>query len=257
MSKELDEAFEHDLTKLAEPSAVRAAGLSAEKKAGEGAQVVERPEGPKPNAVITQQFKKKFFGKGYKPSGLSVTRAGVYTPAAASKEAGLDARFTRDLCQAVGVDVPEARPDFQRPDVHVDGRVEDRIDDHYLAWMREHADHDVVKVATKFKPAGRLAQIARNITQQHEVEPALKALRSEGRRGAAKGALGALGVAGTALGLKKLHDDGKRRGAAGVYDQEDGEKMAAINADPENAELLARVQKRAKETMIQVGSEDV
>ena len=33
--------------------------------------------------------------------------------------------------------------------------------------------------------------------------------------------------------------------------------MAAINADPENAELLARVQKRAKETMIQVGSEDV
>ena len=56
----------------------------------------------------------------------------------------IDEDFMRELVQEVGI---KTAGEFERPDVKIPDQVEDAIDEHYLGWMRERSEDDVVKEA--------------------------------------------------------------------------------------------------------------
>jgi hypothetical protein len=86
-------------------------------------------------------------GRGSRTGDLGKT-IGKLMKTTRSKEASADDLFAAELCQAVGLDVPEAYVDFQRPQVKIAGSASDAIDNHFRGWMEKKAGEDVVKVAS-------------------------------------------------------------------------------------------------------------
>lgn len=159
------------------------------------------------------------------------------------KEASLDVKFAADLHQVVGLDVPEADPRWERPDVGVEGQTTDRIDDHFLSWMRAKNDEDVVKEASN--PLADVQNLMRS--GKNTAEDLAGLIGKHARAGKVKGALGAL-AATAALGGAAYggHQIAKHHFRKKLHALMTGEKTAAIVADPENDELLARLRRRAQ-----------
>lgn len=118
--------------------------------------------------------------------------------------------------------------EYQRPDVNVPGQVNDRIDDHYVAWMRERADEDVVKTASA---VDEIVKATRFATTGPGLSDAEKVIKKKLLHSHLKG----LGL-GTALGVGGL--------GAGMAVMK---KKAAIITCPENEELLARIRRLAQD----------
>lgn len=172
------------------------------------------------DVVVSRHFKKRLIFPGMKQTGMTNTSKGRMVPKA--KEASLDEQFSRDLSQVVGVDVPEADPDFQRPNVKIAGQVEDAIDMHYIRWMHERADEDVVKLAG-------MKEHVRNIVRGTSEDKAVKVLKKYLAAAAGGGA-----VVGSGTTAAVMHAKQKKR-----------EKTAGVVENPENLDLLARVRRAA------------
>jgi hypothetical protein len=146
-----------------------------------------------------------------------------------TKKASLDEGFARDLHQLVGLDVPDARDDWQRPDVKVAGQVADRIDDAYVQWMRAHADADVVKEAgVKERIKGFFGKHVQEATKKTLLEKIKGSGKTVGKAGL---------LAGGAYGAYRLgkHVAGKQH-----------EKNAAVIENDENLDLVARIRRAAQ-----------
>lgn len=150
------------------------------------------------------------------------------------KKASLDEQFDADMRQIVGVDQQE-HEDFDRPDVKIAGQTNDAIDDHFLGWMKDKADDDVVKEAGVTKTVRKM--------RQGTSSQARKLLK---KRLAQVGAAG--GAAGLAVGAGAGY-------AAGRKKQAELDKEAGVIENPENLDLLARIRRSAKEHVH--GSADV
>jgi hypothetical protein len=222
MRDHIDDMFNSDMNKLSMPSelALNAAKVKA-------AQDEEKPGAEKPDLYargkgkgkdgkdtdekegkgkIPPQFLSKL--KGKKPSG--------------EKKASLDDRFAAELHQVVGLEVPSAAPDWERPDVRVAGQATDRIDDHFIGWMRERADEDVVKEA---------GVDPRKIIQElgvKSIEEIPKKLRNQQLLGAAK----ALGIT---AGLGGAAYAGHRMS-----------KKAGVIENPENLKLIDLIRAKSE-----------
>lgn len=155
------------------------------------------------------------------------------------KKASIDDEFARDLNQMVGLET-ETERDWQRPDVRVEGQATDRIDEHFLGWMRERADDDVVKTASTSE--------ARKILAKGKVKEVGEYLRKVRRRHLAAGAAagGAAGlVGGVALGraTKKAPAGAPDTGVKAPGGQV---KQAGVVENPENLDLMSRIRKAAE-----------
>lgn len=187
MSQEIDDMFSSDLKDLANPSRVKLA--EAEKTAVVGPLLeavnlgipsgIGYAIGANKTPVNRDEARRQLdsgysVGKGLLVPGYTGYRAGKNSAARemlraaeskkkkGKKEAALaDEIFAAELCQAVGLDVPEAYVDFQRPQVKIAGSASDAIDNHFRSWMQEKAGEDVVKVAMcgadhkKLKPGAK------------------------------------------------------------------------------------------------------
>jgi len=173
------------------------------------------------------------------------------------KKASLDDKFAADLHQAVGIDVPEADPKWHRPDVSVEGQTNDRIDDHYLAWMREQADQDVVKEAKPdWKNIIHQAHSAASntVSDKNALKEALRVLRSHGAlrgeqiRGGAKALGGAAALGSAAYGGYRLAKGRQKAASAdtGVHAGEGVEKQAGVIENPENLALIDRIRRQSE-----------
>lgn len=242
MTDAIDEAFAADLEKLAVPSELKLNAAKVKAAQDPKKKGAEKPDlgapGKKQAGFLdrararTEQEKKDLArlmkGQPWNVSADTIKkrakRLGI-----GQKQAALDAGFDADMRQVVGLDVSDARDDFERPDVKVAGQVNDAIDDHYLGWMREKADEDVVKEAGQAEDLARLAS-------RESTHVSSEAIRSALRRSTAKGAAGT--AAASAL-LAGTYLAGKKR----------GQKTAAVNQDLENEDLLARIRRSAREGM--------
>ena len=195
------------------------------------------------------------------------------------KQAAIDDDFARDLNQMVGIDAPEARSDWQHPDVSVQGQATDRIDDHFLGWMREKAGEDVVKeaafvvdprgAATKTPDMALLAARRRAKSRVKTVgkqtfKGKAKTLLSKAKNAADMkrmrrvAAPAAVGVAGGML-LSKLMQKKQKPAPApdtGVKTQDGQVKQAGVIENQENLDLMAKIRKAASD-QFKVGSSDV
>ena len=136
------------------------------------------------------------------------------------KNASLDDQFDSDMRQIVGVEPGIKEAGWDRPDVSVENQITDRIDDHYLGWMQNKSDEDVVKIAINITPA--MEREAMDLAK----DPAM--LRRIKLKSGGKGALATAAVLAAAAGGHKLL---KNR----------SEKTAGVIANAENEELLARL----------------
>jgi hypothetical protein len=175
------------------------------------------------------------------------------------KTASLDDKFAADLHQAVGIDVPSADADWQRPDVRVADQTNDRIDDHYLAWMREQADKDVVKESAdlgellgKAHEAYKHGLVGGKKAADAAARQVLKSkLRMEQLKGGAKALGGAAALGGATYGGYRLAK--RRQKAAAVETPDTGvhagagvEKQAGVIENPENLALIDRIRKQSE-----------
>lgn len=177
---------------------------------------------------------KSSLGKALRDEKLQKKMKGVSGPEGAKllakrmkKKAApdIDTQFTNDLHQVVGLETPVDDPKWQRPDVSVEGQCEDRIDEHYLAWMRERAGDDVVKEAS-------LKDEARKIPNP-SIKNIAKALRNAQLKGAGK-ALGAA-AALTAGGAAGYHLAKRKQ-----------DKTAGVIENPENLRLIERLRSKSE-----------
>jgi hypothetical protein len=191
--------------------------------------------------TATRYYKRRFLLPGMKETRRTIAIRGkipkgqsVPTPHA-EKKASIDDEFNADMRQIVGAEAEHAQPDFDRPDVSVEGQTTDRIDDHFLSWMQDKADEDVVKEAISIEDAHRLAS-------KGTADEIMAAGKKAGRKGAVKGALGAAGLIAAGVGAKKLMDkkkDGEKKAEL--------DKEAGVQQNPENLDLLARIRKSAEQ----------
>lgn len=192
---------------------------------------------PHRQQVMLEAAEKARAGCPDKPAGPATgprDRTGPHNPLLKrleemKKKSSVDERFAADLHQVVGLDVPEADPDWQRPDVRVAGQATDRIDDHLVDWMRERADEDVVKEASGVGDATKLLQnVARKALIKGDDAVAKGFLRSQQLKGAAK-ALGATAALGGA-----------------VYGGHRLAKKAAVIENPENLKLIDLIRAKSE-----------
>ena len=137
-----------------------------------------------------------------------------------------------DLYSAVGVHAPEGEPDAERPDVSVADQTNDRIDDHFVGWLQERADEDVVKIA------GSSMQDVLNVAAggPARLDKMMGKSRNKGL------AIGAAATAATlATGTALYSAFQKRMANKGVA------KTAAMQENDENMDLIARLKKRARD----------
>jgi hypothetical protein len=186
-------------------------------------------------------------GRGSRTGDLSKT-IGKLMKTKSSKEASADEVFAAELCQAVGLDVPEAYVDFQRPQVKIAGSASDAIDNHFQSWMEKKAGEDVVKVAsegedegsecsmdhsklkpgTKCKKCGEMCKEASAKSQTSKEVGDMVSRLTRRHAAAAAGISTASGLGGYYLGKKK----GQKK-TAGVIEHD------------ENLDLLAKIKARA------------
>ena len=141
---------------------------------------------------------------------------GFHNAGLINKKASLDDQFDSDMRQIVGVEPGIKEAGWDRPDVSVENQITDRIDDHYLGWMQNKSDEDVVKIPAS--PAK---------LQEEAIAFALNPKKMKRIIGA-KGALA--GSALTAAGIIGGHKALKSR-----------KKTAGVIANAENDELLERL----------------
>jgi hypothetical protein len=261
MSDAIDEMFTSDLSKLSMPSelAMNAAKVKAAQTDEEGAEKPDlyakgkgkgkdgkpakdeenderKSKGPNkgdkkdPNAPdksvgakSKDDVKKEASMKPLTSKLLSKIAKPVDQPPEAKNT--IDDDFNADMAQVVGMDVPELKSDFERPDVKLAGMAEDAIDMGYIGWMAKKASDDVVKEAISVKDAKKLYASG-------SVKDIVEAGKKAGRSGAGKGALAATGVIAAGVGAKKLHDKVT--------------KTAGVIENPENLDLLGRIRKSAQ-----------
>ena len=201
--------------------------------------------------TATRYYKKRFLRPGMKEvrrtmaiRGKIPAGAPVPEPKVTEKKASIDEEFEADMRQIVGAEAAEDSPNFDRPDVKIAGQTTDAIDDHFIGWMEDKADEDVVK------EAGFLDDLANSVANPGNAVTVRKAVGKASRRGAATGALATLAAGGVAAGGLAAYKAGKKRGAK---KKDDGEKQAELDKEagvtenPENLDLLARIRRSAQQ----------
>lgn len=152
-----------------------------------------------------------------------------------AKSAALDDQFAIDIHQAVGAGVPEADPEWQRPDVSVANSATDAIDEHFLSWMREKNDEGRVKTSglkDKIKAIAKATPEA--VGEAVHFGVAEEAAKNLGIKRALQGAGAATATMAAGAGAKKVVDKRRR------------DKTAAVEQHAENLDLLSRVRARAQ-----------
>jgi hypothetical protein len=171
------------------------------------------------------------------------------------KKAGIDDAFGRDLRQIVGIE-SEAESDWQRPDVSVQGQATDRIDDHFLGWMGDKADEDVVKEATL---GGQIGQAAKKAGGK--VEVALRKAKKVVKKN--PGVVAGAGAAGLTAGSILGRMSKKTPAPAPVTPPDTGVKVpdgqvkqAGVVENQENLDLMTKLRKAAGEKFT-TGTNDI
>lgn len=237
----------------------------------------------------TIYYKKRFLRPGMKETRRTIAirgkipaKAPVPEPMMKEKNANLDDEFNADMRQIVGAEPMDKQASWERPDVSVPGQTTDRIDDHFIGWMKEKADEDVVvmdKEAQERKSITTGSGAAYGALGGALGGGTAGAVTGKGLKGRLRNALigagaGALGGAGLGAGLGKASDDaykeGKKSGdkkmkkkaeldkeascgakhVPGKKCEKCGETMkkeAGVQQNPENLDLLARIRKSAEE----------
>jgi hypothetical protein len=200
--------------------------------------------------TATRYYKKRFLRPGMKEVRRTLAIRGKVPGGAlvpgektVTKKASIDEEFDADMRQIVGAETAEDSPNFDRPDVKIAGQTTDAIDDHFIGWMEEKADEDVVKEAS-VKEAGR-RDVMKELLGTGNTAKAREVLAKKLKGAAAKGAAGgALVAAPVAAGV--AYHAGKKKSREKKAELEQT-KEAGVDENPENLDLLARLRRSAEQ----------